>query len=185
MPVDELPALPGLAEDVLLRHSDVCHEVLGGAQTASYDRGHLLDVQAGSVVGHQNQAHAPVTVLARSGQDGDDGTGKMRPRTPDLVAVQYPLVTVENGLGLHCGRIGTCFRFADRDAELALPSEVGGQVLRLLSIGAVTDDVGGGEHRSHDTRSRVEAVLSHCLAEDRVEHRVRRKAPEFFGDKET
>src|ERR1700692_4132754 len=106
----------------------------------------------------------------------------MRAGAPYLVAVEHPLIAIENGRGPRRGGVGTCLRFADRDRKLRVAGKKRLEVAALLLRRSMTGDVGRGEHRGHDARRGIEAELANRLAEQGKHDWISGTAPILLVD---
>ena len=130
---DVLPPLTRLAEHVALGNPHVGHEDTRSCRgCAARWCGIFRIVEPGSVIGNEDQAEPLVPILAGARQHRDHGARQMGTGAPDLVPVEDPLVAVQDSRRTNCRRVRAGLGLGDRDAELAVPAQVDGQVLRLL-----------------------------------------------------
>ena len=101
---------------------------------------------------HRHEKERETLVALRTGfatRHHETPVAHVGERGPDLLAVDDPLVTLESGLGLHVGEIGSGVRFAVSLAPPFVAAQDAGQETRALLRSAVLDDRGREQVLTH------------------------------------
>ena len=120
--------------------------------------GHLLeraDLHAGQVHREHEERDALVLLRLGVGAGHEDAPVAVPPAAaPHLLAVDDEAVSVAFGLGGKPAEVAAGARFAEQLAPHVVAGERGGQVLRLLLVGAVAQQCATGEHEAHHVEDR-------------------------------
>ena len=136
----DVPAVTGRTEHRLARHPDVGEEDLVELRVAGdLPQRTYLDARGVHV---DEQVGQPAVLLGLGvGTDDEDApVGDVRPARPHLLAVDDPLVAVEDGPGLRPGKVGAAAGLGEALAPDLLAGQQRSQVALLLLVAAPRDD---------------------------------------------